>query len=158
MSWYITLLGCGLFLIGAEIFVPGGVLGIFGAAALIGAAVVGFTVFPLALGWLSLLLILILTVFAIFIWMKYFPKSPIGKALSLSQNITGRSRDQSPWTPGMKGTALSALRPSGKAMIEGRRADVIADGIWIEQNAAIEIIKVEGSRVHVKETKVEGGM
>jgi len=152
MSWYITLLICGLFLIGAEIFVPGGVLGIFGAAALIGAAVIGFSVFPPLLGWLSLLLILTLTVVAVFIWMKYFPKSPIGKALSLSQNITGRSHDEVPWTPGMKGAALSALRPAGKAIIEGQRADVIADGTWIKQNAPIEIIKVEGSRIHVKET------
>lgn len=158
MSWYLTLLICGLFLIGAEIFVPGGVLGIFGAAALISAAVIGFTLFPPLLAWLSLVLILLLTGLAVFVWMKYFPQSPVGRALALSQNITGRSRDQSPWTPGMKGTALSALRPAGKAMIEGRRADVIADGTWIEQNASIEIIHVEGSRIHVKETKVEGGM
>jgi membrane-bound serine protease (ClpP class) len=154
MSWYFTLLICGLFLIGAEIFVPGGILGIFGAAALIGAIVIGFNIFPPVLGWLSLFLILALTAFVAFIWMKYFPKSPVGKALSLTQNITKKDQDDSLWKAGMKGTALSTLRPAGKALIEGRRADVIADGTWIEQNSAIEIIKVAGNRIYVREMKI----
>lgn len=154
MSWYITLLVCGLFLVGVEIFIPGGIVGAAGAAALIGAAVIGFNIFPPALGWLSLFLILTLTALAAFVWMKYFPKSPMGRALSLNQNITKKDQDDSPWKPGMKGTALSSLRPAGKAMIEGRRADVIADGTWIEQNSAIEVIKVEGNRIYVKEMKI----
>jgi membrane-bound serine protease (ClpP class) len=156
MSWYITLLVCGLFLIGVEIFIPGGVVGTLGAAALIGAAVTGFMIFPPVFGWLSLLLILALTALAAFVWMKFFPKSPMGKALSLNQNISKKDQDDSLWKPGMKGTALSTLRPAGKAMIEGQRADVIADdGTWIEQNAAIEVIKVSGNRIYVREVKRE---
>jgi membrane-bound ClpP family serine protease len=54
----------------------------------------------------------------------------------------------------MKGTALSILRPAGKALIEGRHADVIADGTWIEQNSAIEVIKVSGNRIYVRKTSV----
>lgn len=154
MSWYITLLVCGLFLVGVEIFIPGGVVGAAGAAALIGAAVMGFMIFPPALGWLSLALILFLTGLAAFVWMKYFPKSPMGKMLSLNQNISKKDQDDSLWKPGMKGTALSTLRPAGKAMLEGQRADVIADdGTWIEQNAAIEVVRVAGNRVYVRKTE-----
>jgi membrane-bound serine protease (ClpP class) len=153
MSWYITLLVCGLFLVGVEIFIPGGVVGIAGAAALIGAAVMGFMIFPLWLGWLSLFIILLLTATAAFVWMKYFPKSPMGKALSLTQHISKKDQDDSTWKAGMKGTALSILRPAGKALIEGRHADVVADGTWIEQNASIEIIKVEGNRIYVRMLK-----
>jgi membrane-bound ClpP family serine protease len=55
----------------------------------------------------------------------------------------------------MKGTSLSTLRPAGKALIEGNRADVIAeDGTWIDQNAAIEIAKVEGNRIYVRKTEL----
>ena len=150
MSWYLTLLVCGLFLVGVEIFIPGGIVGAAGAAALIGAAAMGFMIFPLWLGWLSLLFILVMTVSAAFLWMKYFPKSPMGKALSLTQKISKKDQDDSFWKAGMKGTALSTLRPAGKALIEGLRADVIADGIWIEQNSAIEVIKVEGNRIYVR--------
>jgi len=156
MSWYITLLVCGLFLIGIEIFVPGGVLGLFGAAALIGAVVVGFNIFPLWLGWLSVFVILALAGLAVFVWMKYLPQSPIGKALSLSQEIDKKDRDDSPWKAGMTGTALSELRPAGKAMIEEQRVDVIADnGTWIGHDKAIEIVRVSGNRIYVKETNVE---
>ncbi len=152
MSWYFTLLACGLFLIGLEIFVPGGILGIFGAAALIGAAVIGFSIFPLWAGWLSLFAILGLAGLAVFIWMRFLPASPIGKALSLSQAISKKDQDDSPWKPGMTGTAVSGLRPSGKAMIGGQRADVIADnGTFIDQHAAIEIVRVAGNRIYVKE-------
>lgn len=153
MSWYITLLACGLFLVGVEIFIPGGVVGTLGALALIGAAVTGFIIFPPVFGWLSLLLILLLTALAAFIWMKFFPSSPIGKMLSLNQNISFKNQETSPWKPGMKGTALSTLRPSGKALIEGLRADVIADnGTWIEQNAAIEVTKAVGNRIYVRKS------
>ena len=156
MSWYITLLVCGLFLIGVEIFIPGGVVGTLGAAALVGAVVMGFMIFPPVYGWLSLSMVLVLAGFAIFIWMKYFPKSPVGKALSLSQDISKKDQDDSLWNPGMKGTALSALRPSGRALIEGQHADVIADdGTWIEQNASIEVIKVAGNRIYVRKVKLE---
>ena len=155
MSWYITLLVCGLFLIGVEIFIPSGIVGAAGAMALIGAAVMGFMIFPLWLGWLSLFFILVLTAIAAFVWMKYFPKSRMGKALSLTQHISKRDQDDSTWKAGMRGTALSILRPAGKALIEGRRADVIADGTWIEQNSAIEIIKVEGNRIYVRKLKQE---
>ena len=156
MSWYFTLLVCGLFLIGAEVFVPGGVLGLFGAAALLSAAFIGFSVFPLWLGWLSLFFILGMAGLAVFIWMKYFPKSPVGKALSLAQSITKKDQDGSLWKPGVKGVALSSLRPAGKALLDGKRADVIADGTWIEQNASIEVIKVAGNRIYVKEADAEG--
>ncbi len=155
MSWYFTLLVCGLFLIGIEIFVPGGILGIFGAAALIGAAVLGFTIFPLWLGWLSVFVILTLTGLAVFVWMKYLPQSPIGRMLSLSQKIDKKDQDDSPWKTGMTGTALCELRPAGKAMIENQRVDVIADdGTWIGHDAAIEIVRVSGNRIYVKETDV----
>jgi len=153
MSWYITLLACGLFLIGIEIFVPGGILGIFGAAALIGAAIIGFAIFPPWAGWLSLFVILGLAGLAIFIWMKYLPQSPIGRALSLSQGIDKKDHDDSLWKPGMTGISTSELRPAGKALIDGKRTDVIAEnGTFIDHDTAIEIVRVSGNRIYVRET------
>ncbi len=152
MGWYVTLLFCGLFLIGIEIFVPGGVLGALGVLSLVAAGVIGFVFFSPLFGVLSFFLILVLAGVAIYVWMNFFPKSPIGKALSLTQNISVRDQEDSPWEFGMKGTALSALRPAGKAQIKNHRVDVIAeDGTWIKQDAAIEVVRVEGNRVYVRE-------
>ena len=55
----------------------------------------------------------------------------------------------------MTGTALSELRPAGKALIDGKRADVIADnGTFIAHQASVEITRVSGNRIYVKEANV----
>ena len=153
MSLYLTLLACGLFLVGLEIFIPGGILGVIGGAALIGAAVIGFQIFPIWGGWLSLLSILALTGVALYAWMRFIPQSPIGRALSLPGAAQNKASAQtSKWTVGMTGTTLCELRPSGKALIQEQRADVIADhGTWINTETAIEIVNVSGNRIYVKE-------
>ena len=43
---FIIFLVTGLIFVGAEIFVPGGILGVFGGLALIGACITGFNAFP----------------------------------------------------------------------------------------------------------------
>jgi membrane-bound serine protease (ClpP class) len=48
------------------------------------------------------------------------------------------------------GVADTALRPTGKALVDGRRLDVVSEGDFIEQGAAIEIIEVAGKRVVVR--------
>ena len=57
---------------------------------------------------------------------------------------------------GARGTAASALRPSGTAIVEGRRVSVQTSGQFIAAGAAIEVVSAEGSRVVVKEADQEG--
>ena len=51
---------------------------------------------------------------------------------------------------GRFGTALSDLRPSGIASIEGERMDVVADGEFIKAGTMLEVTRVEGRRIVVK--------
>lgn len=44
--------------------------------------------------------------------------------------------------PGMRGTAYTALRPSGKIMVDGRVYDAVAETGWIERQEQIEIVSV----------------
>jgi len=53
---------------------------------------------------------------------------------------------------GKRGKALTILRPSGTADIEGRRLDVVTSGEFIEAGRGVEVILVEGTRVVVRET------
>ena len=152
MSYYFTLLACGLFLIGIEIFIPGGILGILGAGALLGAVVIGFRNFPLWLGWLSLFFILALALSAVCIWIRFLPNSPIGKALSLQKSSKPSNETRSPWTLGMTGQTLCNLHPAGKATVQNQRLDVIAEnGAYIEADTPIEISRVAGNRIYVRE-------
>ena len=48
------------------------------------------------------------------------------------------------------GTALTPLRPSGTASINGRRVDVVTEGPFVERGATVKVIAVEGMRVVVR--------
>jgi membrane-bound serine protease (ClpP class) len=45
------------------------------------------------------------------------------------------------------------LRPAGKAQINGRRVDVIAQGQMIEQGCHVEVVEMSGGRVVVREIR-----
>lgn len=52
---------------------------------------------------------------------------------------------------GQKGVADSDLRPSGWATVKDKRIFVVSEGTFIEENEKIEIIKVDGNRVVVRQ-------
>ncbi len=49
-----------------------------------------------------------------------------------------------------RGVAYSTLRPAGAVMVDGKRYDVVADGDFIQQGEAIEVIQVDGLKITVK--------
>ncbi len=51
------------------------------------------------------------------------------------------------------GVARTACRPSGKAMIDNREFDVVADRGFIDRNAAIEVVEVQGNRIVIREVR-----
>lgn len=155
---YILLVVLGVFLVGAEVFLPGGVLGVLGAAALVVAAVMGFSVFGPNLGFLSAVAIIVFAGVCIAIWVRYFPQTPMGRRLSLAnsgKDFKSYSADEQKLV-GRTGVAVTVLRPSGIAKIDGRRMDVVADGDWIEEGKSVRVVKVEGVRLLVR-AQTEGG-
>jgi membrane-bound serine protease (ClpP class) len=54
---------------------------------------------------------------------------------------------------GKEGVALTTLRPSGTALIDDERVDVVSDGGYIEANKPVRVVRIEGIRIIVKETK-----
>ena len=56
-----------------------------------------------------------------------------------------------PLSIGARGTAISPLRPAGKARFGSRLTDVVTDGEFIERNGTIEVTEVFGNRVVVRE-------
>ena len=54
---------------------------------------------------------------------------------------------------GKKGVAKTDLRPTGVGEIDGINFDVISEGNYISKDTGIAIIKVEGSKLIVKEEK-----
>jgi len=150
---YIILVVAGLFLIGVEIFVPGGIIGAIGALSLVAAMLAGFQAFGPNGGLVSALVIILLSGLGIGLWIRYFPRTAAGRHLTLSSD--GRDFKSAPpelkALAGKEGIAHSTLRPGGIALIEGHRVDVVAGGTWIEGGRRIRVISVEGARVVVRE-------
>ena len=150
ITLYFTLLLAGFVLIGMEIFIPGGILGIFGSIAWISAAVVGWKNFPEPWNMISGFALLVFGVLTFFIWIRYFPKSRVGKSLSLDESMGDyKSHKEDGLEVGMAGEAVSTLRPSGIALFDGRRVDVVADGEWIEAGQSVKISSTSGGHVSV---------
>jgi membrane-bound serine protease (ClpP class) len=45
---------------------------------------------------------------------------------------------------------LTKLRPSGTAVINGKRVDVVTEGAFIEPGQSIKVVAIEGLRVVVR--------
>lgn len=153
---FAILLVSGLLLLGAEIFVPGGVLGTFGGIALLAAVVTGFAAFP-GYGTAIAVAIIFLIGIAIALWIRLFPKSRIGRRMTVStdESTYKGTQDGLPELVGKTGEATSSLRPSGFARIDGRRVDVVTEGGMIAQGETVRVVKVESNRVIVARAKQE---
>ena len=51
---------------------------------------------------------------------------------------------------GKSGKTLTPLRPTGVALIDGHRVDIVTRGEFVETEIEVEVILVEGNRVVVR--------
>ena len=147
----VSLILAGILLLGAEIFLPGLIAGILGILCLLAAAGRTWALYGAHAGLTLLSAEFFLGIVLFLLWMKYFPKSGFGRALSLDNTSAPTSRDDlSPDLTGATGKSLSLLRPSGTARINGLRMDVITEGLPIPPDTDIKVVKVEGERIIVR--------
>ena len=96
------------------------------------------------------------------VWL--FPRSALPKWLVLETQIEGNAPGTIPTTDsstqshgpsadliGRPGTAVTDLRPSGKARIDDRIIDVVSMHAYIRAGSDVEVAEVEGMRVVVVE-------
>lgn len=152
MSQVITFLATGIFLLIAEIFLPGMVAGVLGLICLLLAVVFTFIHFGPEQGFILLFAETIIGVIAFMLWLKYFPKSKIGQKFSIDTPPGEPAPSAHPELLGQVGKALTILRPSGTAMINGQRFDVVSEGPLIEAGQDIKVAKIDGSRIVVRQT------
>ncbi len=86
---------------------------------------------------------------------KFLPKTTLFRKLTLETVESSQEGFESTATDstlvGAEGTALSDLRPAGKALVNGSRLDVVTQGEYIPKGTAISVIEVHGSRIVVAE-------
>lgn len=154
--WYVALLVSGVLLGIAEVFLPGGIAGFFGACLCVGAMAVGFVAFPPPWGLISALTVVVLGGAAFLAWIRMFPQSRAGKRIVLTAD--GRDQKSSdlpgPEWIGREGVATTALRPAGIVDFGGRRYDVLAEGgEWLAVGVKVRISAIRDGQVWVREVR-----
>jgi membrane-bound serine protease (ClpP class) len=150
----ITLVVCGLILVMAEVFIPGGIAGSIGALLAAVGVIMGFTLDPL-FGLILLVASFVGGIIAFWLWLKVFPKTPVGKRIILQSDARtwhGFSNENSALL-GKSGMAHTPLHPSGIAVIDGKRVDVVTRGEMLDKDAPIKVVEVQGNRVVVSVDK-----
>jgi membrane-bound serine protease (ClpP class) len=171
----LILFGIGVTLLLVELFVlPGfGLVGFAGIlcmlVAMLSAMIQRYPGMPwYQISWpqlqvpiLKLSISLIGSGIAAFILARYLPETTLFKRLVLS---TATSRSQGfeaahseETLIGQEGITISALRPSGAAMIGDRRVDVVTRGEFVERDAPIRIAEVHGQRIIVEPINKQEG-
>ncbi len=154
MIWWILLLFlAGLILIIAEIFLPGMICGTIGAMLVVASCIVGAANYP---GYVAFIVIgeLIISLAAVIVGFKMFPKTPAGRAMILNHNQNADegwvANESDTELIGHTGDVLTALRPAGTIEIGGRRIDAVSDGVFIDDGATVRVVEVQGNRVVVE--------
>lgn len=162
-SLEIILFFAGLALLLLEIFViPGfGVAGIAGIGLIIASlylslvgALENVTFGDLGGAALRLALALLVTILGGAALLRFGARSSLFRRVSLVPEETRAegymaTKDFSGYV-GRQGVALTPLRPAGTGLFDGERLDVVSEGDFIEKDAPIEIVQVEGYRLVVR--------
>jgi membrane-bound serine protease (ClpP class) len=157
MELVITLFVVGAILLLLETVLPGMIAGAIGLICIIAAVIQSYVAFGPQTGTGVLMGTLLALMFGAVLWLKFFPRSPMGRMFA-SRSTVGEIKTERPELIGQTGTALTPLRPSGMAMISGRRVDVVTEGGMIDRNTPVKVVAVEGMRVVVRvftETSVQ---
>lgn len=133
-----------------ETFLPGLVTGVLGCICWVAAVILSYRDFGLHTGNLVLGAVLAGLVIGVLCWLKFFPESRMA-GLFISRHTVGESGVVKLELLHHTGVAITQLRPSGTAFINGKRTDVVTEGALIEQGASIKVVAVEGMRVVVRE-------
>ncbi len=167
----VLLVAAGILLIALEILViPGtGIAGIAGLAALLGGIFISLigdlTVASSAdLAEAGYVLLSALALILLGSWgiLKFLPQARLrqgGLVLAATKptaparrtaEMRRPHRAAERFAPGAEGVAVTDLRPSGTARLDGQRVSVVTEGDYVEAGSRIVILYAEGNRVVVR--------
>lgn len=149
MELVATLLIVGVILLLLETVLPGMIAGIIGLSCLLAGVVVAYSRFGTSGGNIALIGTVVVLGVGLLVWMKFFPESRLGRTI-ISESTVGNIDAEQPQLLHQTGTAFTNLRPSGTAVIDGRRVDVVTEGSMIAKGTPVRVVALEGIRVVVR--------
>ncbi|WP_121642928.1 NfeD family protein [Bacillus vallismortis] len=150
----VLLFAGGVILILLEIFLPGGIIGLLGLGAIVASlflAAGSFTVMAISLLIASAVSItaFILLTRVLGKRMKFFKKFVLNDSTNTESGyVSNQTRTD---LIGKVGITYTQLRPAGTVIIDDERLDVVSEGSFTEKDKKVKVVKVEGSRIVVRE-------
>lgn len=148
----------GLALIIAEFFVPGGIVGILGGVLiLLSLILAGANMMQMII---AIFIALVVAIIGMVILMKFFGKKlhVLNKLVLMDATTTEEgyvSNVNRTELLGKVGKVITPLRPAGTMLFGSERIDVVSEGGYVDVEKHVEVIKVEGSRIVVRQTEKE---
>lgn len=154
----IALILIGIAALIMELFLPtAGIIGIIGGGCIIAGITFTYRWFGPLPGTLVLMGSIIAVPLIVFGALKIFPGTFFGKIIILNKQQNSRdgyvsySSEKYRDLQGKNGIALTSLRPSGMVEINNSKYSVITSGEFIEKDTPVTVLKVEGSKIIVKQ-------
>ncbi len=147
----------GLLVVVAEVFIPSmGILsvialGVISYSLYLVSTTISSQVFWIFLGGDILVLPLVLI-----LGLKILARSPLTLKAELSSKdgVVSASPDQAGHLD-KTGKTITALRPSGAALIDGQRLDVVTDGDYMEAGTTVRVVRIAGNQIIVNRLDTE---
>jgi membrane-bound serine protease (ClpP class) len=149
MGLVITLFVVGAILLLLESFLPGMIAGTVGLLCIVAGVIQSFVLWGPRTGSYILAGVVVALMAGTVLWIRFLPDSRAGRMFT-SQQTVGDIRTERPELLNKVGSALTPLRPSGTALIDGHRVDVVTEGGMIDPKTPIKVVAVEGMRVVVR--------
>lgn len=154
MELVITLLVVGAILLVLETILPGMIAGTLGLLCLLAGVIDAYVVLGPETGTYVLGGVVVGLIAGTIIWLKIFPQTRMARLFTSNQTV-GEINTERPELLHQTGAALTPLRPSGTALINGKRIDVVTEGAMIDRNTPIKVVATEGMRVVVRALNAE---
>ena len=154
MNTILLLFGIGLVLLAADVFVPGGILGIFAGLALLGAVIMAFVDLGPSAGWITLAAAMATVALLLYIELGVLPKTRLGRRLFLDAAVNGTSQASPAQADvvGKPAQALTTLAPTGYVIVEGRRYEAFSQSGLVAKGTALRVVGLDNFRLVVTKT------
>jgi membrane-bound ClpP family serine protease len=146
----LQLAGAGVVI--SVFFIPSGGFLSIAAAGLFGYSLyMAFAHVSMGAGYLFVAVDAVMIPVIVLLGIRVFAKGPasLHATLSKDEGATSQPEELSSYI-GKEGTTVTALHPSGIALIGGKRVDVVSGGEYVGKLTPITVTSVTGNRIVVK--------